>query len=182
MVEDQTYRATVEIVLSTQNQGLVLRDALNLVPPLPRDLNARLDSLRAGVHGQNHVIAKELGDELGEFGEHVIVERAGAESQAGGLVTESGHDLRVAMALVDGGVGGQEVEIVIAFGIPDGGAFATGEDDGERMVVVGSEVMLLLDGLVGRGGVVAGGAGRAHGGDDSGDSGDSSDMIVVVGD
>lgn len=155
----------MEIVLSAQNDSLVLRNTLDLVPPLPSDLDARLDGFGAGVHGQDHVIAKELGDELGESGKHVIVEGTGAESQAGGLVAKSGHQLGVAMALVDGGVGGQKVEIVLAFRIPDGGSLGTREDDGERMVVVGSEVMFLLNGLVGGRGVVAGSASRTHGDD-----------------
>ena len=45
----------------------------------------------------------------------------------------------MAVALVDGGVGAEEVEVVLAFGVPDGGAGRSGEDDGEGMVVVGCE-------------------------------------------
>lgn len=46
------------------------------------------------------------------------------------------------MALVDGGVGGEEVEIVATFGIPDGGSLGAGKDDGEWVVVVSGIVVL----------------------------------------
>lgn len=157
-----TYRAAVEVVLSTQNHRLVLRDTLDLVPPFAGDLDAGLDGFGAGVHGQDHVVAEELGDELGEAREDIVVEGARAESQTGGLVAERGDQLGMAMALVDGGVGRQEVEVVAALGVPGGRALGAGEDDGERMVVMGGIVLFELDGFLGGRGVVSLSAGGAH--------------------
>ena len=156
----------MEIVLGTDNQRLVLWDSLNLISPLARDLDARLDGFSTGVHGQDHVITKELGDELGEPGKHIVVEGAGAEGQPRRLVAKRSYQLGVAMALVDGGVGGQEVEVVVALGIPGGGSLGTREDDREGVVVMRSEIMLLLDSFLSRRGVVAGSTSRTHGGDD----------------
>ena len=144
----------MKIVLGTKNHRLILWDSLNLISPLTRDLDACLDGFSTSVHGQDHVIAKELGDKLGESGENVIVEGAGAEGQSRCLVAEGSYELGVAMALVDGGVGRQKVEVVVAFGIPGGGTLGTSEDDREGMVVMGSEVMLFLDSFLSGSGVI----------------------------
>lgn len=45
-----------------------------LVAPLAGNLNRRLDTFGAGVHGEDHVVAKVLGGVLGEAWEHIIVE------------------------------------------------------------------------------------------------------------
>ena len=117
-----TYGTSVEVVLDAEDNGLVWRDALDLVPPLAGNLDTGLDGLSTGVHGQDHVVAEILGDELGELGEDIVVEGPGAESEGCGLLGQGLDELRVAVALVDGGVGGQEVEIVLPLGVPDGGA------------------------------------------------------------
>jgi hypothetical protein len=72
----------MEILLHRKHQSLILRYALNLVSPLPRNLNGRLDSLRACVHGQNHIESKHARRELGEAGEDIVVEGATAERQS----------------------------------------------------------------------------------------------------
>lgn len=64
----------MEVVFGTQDYRLILWNALDLVTPLARNLDARLDCLSASIHGQDHVVAKELGDEFGEPGEYIIVE------------------------------------------------------------------------------------------------------------
>lgn len=144
----------MEVVLRTEDHRLVLGDALDLVTPLAGDLEAGLDRLRTGVHGEDHVEPKVLGDHFGELGEDIVIERARAKRQARGLVDERSDQLGVAMALVDCGVCGEEVEVVAALGVPDGRSLGAGEDDGERMVVVSSKILLSLDSLRGGGGVV----------------------------
>ena len=59
------------------------------------------------------------------------------------------------MALIDGAVGGEEVEVVLALRIPDIDALGTGEDDGQRVVVVGGILILGSDGAVCGRGVVS---------------------------
>lgn len=120
----------MEVVLSTQDNGLVLWDALNLVSPLPGDLDTSLHSLRTGVHRQDHVKTKELGDKLRKPGENVIVEGAGTKSQSRGLFNQRFDQLGVTVTLVDGRVGRKEVEVVTAFWIPDGGSLSASKDYG----------------------------------------------------
>ena len=152
----ETNRSAVEVLRHAQHNGLVRRHALGLVRPFARNLYGRLDSLGASVHGQDHVEAEELGDKLSEAREDVVVKRARAQRQPRRLLRESLDQLRVAVALVDGAVGRQEVQVVLALRVPYRSARGSGEDDGQRVVVVGGKFMLLVDGLVRRSGVVLG--------------------------
>lgn len=162
------YSSAVEVILSTQDDSLVLGNALDLVTPLAGDLDASLDRLGTSVHGHNHVEAEVAGDELGKAREDIIVESAGAQSEAGSLVNQSLDQLGVAVALVDGGVGGEEVQILLSLGIPHGGTLSARKDNGQWVVVVSSIFIFSLNGLGGGGRVVGesavGGAVGGHGG------------------
>lgn len=139
----------MEVVLRTQHNGLVLGNTLDLVSPLASDLDAGLDGFGAGVHGQHQVKAKEFSDEFGESGKNIIVESAGAQRQARGLLNQGFDQLGVTMALVHGRVGSQKIKIVTTFWIPNRGSLSASKDNGERMVVVRRKVMLGLDGFSG---------------------------------
>lgn len=142
----------MEVLLGSKDQSLMSRDALDLVCPLPGNLDSGLDGLRAGVHGESHVVAEHGVDLFGPLGEHIVVEGAGAEGEPAGLLGEGLDELGVAVALVDSTVGGEEIDVVLALGVPDVDARGLGEDDGERVVVVCSKFVLRLDGaLCGRG-------------------------------
>lgn len=144
----------MEVVFRTQDDRLVLRNTLNLVSPLTSDLNTGLDSLGARVHGQNHIEAEVLSDKLGETWEDIVIKSTRAQSDPRRLLNESSHQLRVAVALVDRRVCGQEVKVVTTLGVPDRGALSPSEDDGERMIVVSGKITLSLNRLLGGGGVV----------------------------
>ena len=62
----------------------------------------------------------------------------------------------MAVTLVHCGVGGEEVDVFAAFGIPDEGAGCAGEYDGERVVVVSCEFIFGGDGGVCRWSMVSG--------------------------
>ena len=104
-------------------------DTLDLVRPLAGNLDGRLDRLGTSVHGQNHVVAEHLADLFGPAGEDIVVESARAEGQTASLVGQGLDELRVAVTLVDSAVGGEEVKVVLAFGVPDIYALSTREDD-----------------------------------------------------
>lgn len=99
----------MEIVLNTQNDCLIFRDPFDLVAPFPGDLDTGLNRFRTGTHGKNHVETKELGHELGKFGEHIIVKRTRTQGQPRRLVHQSLDELRMAVALIDSGIRGQEI-------------------------------------------------------------------------
>lgn len=153
----------MEVVEGREDECLVLLDALDLVRPLAGNLDGRLNRLGARVHGQNHIVAKHLADLLSPLGKDVIVKGARAEGQAASLLGEGLDELRVAVALVDGAVGGQEVEVLAALGVPDVDALGAGEDDGQRVVVVGGVLVLGRNGAGGGRGVVVGGRGSGIG-------------------
>ena len=147
--------AAVEVAVGHDDEGLVLRDALHLVAPAAGQLEGRLDGLGAGVHRQKLVIAEVLGGHLLVGAQAVVVEGAGGQAQLLGLVAEGLHDLGVAVSLVDGGIGRQEIVVPLAVHVPDIDALAPFQDDGQRVIVVRAVFLLHLDEL--GGGVLLGG-------------------------
>ncbi len=143
----------MEVVGGGKHQGLSLRHLLDLVRPLPCDFDGRLNRLGARVHGQRHVIAKDGPHLLGPDGEHIVVEGPRAQGQTAGLVCESLYQLRVAVALVDGTVGRQEVDVVPALRIPHVDPLGTSEHNRDGLIVVGSVLGLSSNRLLGRRGV-----------------------------
>ena len=89
----------MEIVLRAQNNRLSLLHALLHVRPLPRELERGFDCLGAGVHRQNHVVAKHLRHDFCESPEYGVVERARGEGEFLRLVDEGLHNSRMAMTL-----------------------------------------------------------------------------------
>lgn len=146
----------MEVILCTQDNGFIFRNALDLVSPFAGDFDTRLNSLGAGVHGHHHVKAKVAGNELGKARENIIVECTGAQSYSRSLVYQCSNQFGVAVTLVHSGVGGEEVKVVTTFGVPDRSTLSPGKDNRERVVVVGSIFMLNLDSLSRRGSMVVG--------------------------
>lgn len=159
----QTYSTAVEVVSNAEDEGLAGLNPLDLVCPLTGNLDGGLGSLSTSVHGQRHVVAKDITDLLGPSGEDIVVESAGAEGQAAGLLNKDLDELGVAVALVDGTVGRQEVKVVAALGVPDVDALSLGEDNGNGVVVVGGVFVLRGNGLLGGSRVEAGGGGAVAG-------------------
>lgn len=108
----------MKVLLHTEHQCLIRWDALLLVAPFPGDFDRSFHSLCASIHGHDHVEAKHLGGVFGEPREDIVVECAAAQRQARRLLCESLDKLRVAVSLIDGAVGGEEVEIASTFGMP----------------------------------------------------------------
>lgn len=153
----------MEVLFDAKDQCLALCDLLDLVRPLPGDLDGRLYGFGSRVHGQHHVVAEHLLDLLSPFGKHVIMKSSRAQRQTAGLFSQSLHKLWVAMTLVDSTVGRQKVEVVLALWIPDINTLSTGEDNGKRVVVVSSELVLSCDSTLCRRSVVLGRVDRTVG-------------------
>jgi hypothetical protein len=79
----------MEILLHTEYQRLILGYFLGLVTPLSGEFDGCFDSFSACVHGEQHVEAEQAGGEFGETREDVVVEGAGGEGEAAGLLGES---------------------------------------------------------------------------------------------
>ena len=145
----------MEIAVRHDDEGLVLGDALHFVTPAAGQLEGCLDGFGTGVHRQELVIAEVLGGHLLVGTQAVVVEGTGGQAQLLGLVAEGLHDLGVAVPLVDGGIGRQEIIVPLAVHVPDIDALAPFQDDGQRVIVVRAVFLLHLDEL--GGGVLLGG-------------------------
>ena len=107
---DDGGRAAVEVALHGDDRGLAGRDALDLVAPLAADLDRGLDGLGAGVHRQDHVLAGQAAQRLGEAAELVVEEGAAGQRQAPELLARDRDEALVGVAEVEGGVARQAVE------------------------------------------------------------------------
>jgi hypothetical protein len=91
----------MEITLQAQDHCLALLNALAHVSPLTRELDGRLDRLRARIHRQHHVVSEHGGDLLREDTKDGIVECTRGERELLGLRRQRVDDARVAVALID---------------------------------------------------------------------------------
>ena len=144
--------AAVEIAVTHNDQGLVLRNAFDHVTPAAGQFQGGLHRFGAGVHRQQLVVAEELGGEFLVRAEAVVIEGAGGQAQILGLVGEGLDDLRVAVTLVHGRISREKIEIAFAVDIPYEGTFAFGEDNGQWMIVMRTVAIFLIDVLLGVGG------------------------------
>ena len=126
----------VEVAGGDDDLRPAVRHPFDVVAPLPRHLDARLDRLRAGVHRQHHLLADQGGQVGGEGPQLVVVERPGGEGDAVQLLLGRGDQHRVAVAEVGRRVGGQEVQVGPAVGVGDRRPGRGGDDHLERVVVV----------------------------------------------
>ncbi len=144
--------AAVEVVLTDDDLGVQVGDALDAVAPEACRLDRGLDRLRAGVHRQHHVVSGEVAQVLGHQGELVVAEGARGEGEPFGLLNERPHDAWVAVALVDRRVGAQAVQVTFALHIPDPDPLSPFDDHINRVIgvravgVLQSDVVLSLHG------------------------------------
>lgn len=109
----------MEVLLHRKHQCFILWYAFDFVAPFACHLHSGFYSLCTSIHGQHHVEAEHLRNKLGEAGENIVVESATAERQSRSLLSQGLDEFWVTMTLVHGAVCGEEVEIVLAFWVPD---------------------------------------------------------------
>ena len=121
---DDGRRPAGEVAGGDDDLGASFRHALDLVGPLARRLDRRLDGLGAGVHRQRLGHAGRFADGAQERTEAVGVEGAARHREALGLLGENAHEGRMAVAEADRGVRRHHVEVAAAGGVeqPDAGA------------------------------------------------------------
>ena len=83
---------------------------------------------------------------LEELTQAIGVKRARDDGQGADLLANRLDQPRVGVAVTDGGVGAHHVEILLAVLVRDPDAFATREDDRQRVVVVCAITVFEIDG------------------------------------
>jgi hypothetical protein len=142
---DDGGRAAVEVVRGHDDLGRVERDALDLVGPLAGDLDGGLDGLGTGVHRQHHLGAGELGQLRAEGAELVVVEGARGQGEPVDLLVRGADQVGVAVPEVERGVPGEEVEVAPTVDVGDPRPLRLGDHHGERVVVVGTPLLVERD-------------------------------------
>ena len=126
----------VEIAVERHDDRLVSGHALDLVAPLAGGLDRRFHRLRAGVHRQHHLHARELRELGAEQAELVMVEGPADQGHPVQLPLRGSDQGRVAVAEVQRGVRREHVQVPAAAGIGDPGPLGLGDHDGQRVIVV----------------------------------------------
>src|ERR1019366_2675126 len=103
--------AAVEIVLADDDLGLVARDALVGVAPAAHRLQGGLYRLGTGVHRQYHLHAARPRQFFAEERQLVVAKRPRGQRHARRLVEQRLDDARMAVALVEGRVRAQTIQI-----------------------------------------------------------------------
>ncbi len=135
----------MEIVRAGDDLRLVLCDTLDRVGPLAGRLDGGLDRLGAAVHQEGHLHAGQPAERLAERTEHLVVKGTRREGHAIGLILERLDDLRVPMALIERGVGGQHVHVAVAVRVVDPDPFTTAQDHRQGMIVMRAPCLGLVD-------------------------------------
>ena len=112
------------------------RDALDLVAPLAGDLDRGLDGLGAGVHRQHHLLAAQVAERGGRTAEPVVLERPAGEGQPVELGVRGREQARVAVAEVQRGVAGEQVQVAVPSTSVTQAPSAVRDHHRQRVVVV----------------------------------------------
>ena len=138
----------MEVVLTDDNLLFAVFDALDLGTPAAGGLKSRLDGLRAGIHGEDHLFARQFAEFLIEVAENGVVEGAGGERHLVELVFRGGHDLGVTVSEVKGRIGREHVKILASLGVAYDYALSLNDDDIFGVIVVCAEFVCLVDNLL----------------------------------
>ena len=142
---DDSDGAAVEVALAADDFHLVIVDTFLDNTPATGELQGGLNALGTGVHGQHFVITEVGVHELLILAEGLVVECTRGQTQLVGLVLQGLDDAGMAVALVNGAVGRQEVEVLLALNVPHVDTFTLLQHDGQGMVVVGAIALFHCD-------------------------------------
>jgi hypothetical protein len=115
----------VKVVLANDYFSLVLRDTFEVISPFANSLDYSFYSFSPAIHGKNHVRIGQITDILIKKSQFVIAKGPRSKAQLLGLFYHGFHDFRMAMSLVDCGIGRKEIQVFLAFHIPDPYTFTT---------------------------------------------------------
>ncbi len=138
---DDAQGAAMEIIGADDDLGPVLRHAAHFVAPFAHRLDGGFHRLGPAVHGQDLVRAGQAGEVFVEGRHLVVAEGARGQRELLRLFRHGGQDGRVAVALVDGRIGRQAVEVAAAVHVVEPDAAAARDHDVQRMVVVRAQLV-----------------------------------------
>ena len=138
------HRAAVEVTLAAYHLDLVVLYAFLHGTPAAGQLQSGLHAFSTGVHRQNAVIAEVVVHKLLILAQRVVVEGARGEAEHVGLVFQGLYNAGVAVALVHGRIGGEEVEIFLSLHVPHVDAFTLVQHHGQGVIVVGAVLFFQL--------------------------------------
>ena len=148
-------KPTMVVVRPWKLSAQTMISALSFVMPLTFSPHLRAALMAVSTAsapefmGSTFVVAGQLADFLAEQGQLVVAEGAAGQGDLGGLAAQGLQQPGMAVALVHGAVGGQEIHEAVAFDVFDPDAFGLLDDDVQGVVVVGPVLVLDLDELLG---------------------------------
>ena len=135
----------MEVVFADDNFGFAVRDALARISPAADRLDGRFHGFHAGVHGEDHLHAAQAGQFLDEGRQLVVAEGARSERDARGLLLKRLEDARMAMALVERGVGAETIHVALAVNVVSPNSAGVVDDYLEGAIVVGAPTVFDFD-------------------------------------
>ena len=139
---------TVEVFTADDYLRFIPGDASCLVSPFAYHLDRRFYGLGTAVHGKHFVGVGGFRQLPVEECELVVTERPGGKGEAGRLLHHGLIDLGVAVSLVHRGVGGETIEVPLAFNVPDPDTLASLQYYIQGLVVVRPESVFEVDELL----------------------------------
>ena len=141
--------AAMEIVRAHDDLGFAVRDTFHLVAPLASRLHGCFDCFRARIHRKGHIEAGQIVEFLVKRPELIIAKCPRGEGDLVRLFRERLQNSGMAVPLIDGRVGGEAVQIAVAFDVIHPYAPGAFDHDVERMIVMRTELVFEFDELAG---------------------------------
>ena len=132
----------MEVVVRNDDGCLVRWNTSNPIPPGPRNLDGTLHGFGAAVHGKNHLHAHQFGEFLGKCPQKIVVKGSRRQRHRAKLAPRCSGECGVTVTKVDRRVGGQAVQILLAFNVFHPRALGAFRHNRQRVVVVGKERVL----------------------------------------
>ena len=130
---DDRSGAAVKIPLGDDDYGLL--QAFDAMTPAARRLDRRLYRLRSAVHRQRDVETSHFANFLEEWTEPIIVIGSRRHRKASRLLGEPCNDARMGVTKTHRRIGAHHVDVAPSFHVPQMRAFASRENDRQRLVV-----------------------------------------------
>ena len=138
-------RPPVEVTVAADDLGASVRYPLDLVAPLARRLDRRLDGLGAAAGGQHAVETRQLREALEQERQFVVVIRTRRDAKLLRLGDQRADDPRVAMAKAHRRVRAHQVEEAAAVDVGQPTSLAARQNHRQWVVIAGAKRLFATD-------------------------------------